>query len=607
LWCHIDVIAPTKRHIGFGDLKKLISECAFPLGDGCMMESLVDVNATITEGMVIISEEVVNECSSTGTSRIGPLVISSMPRGGKTTILKLLMNKCKQKGYNAIFLNGNGPFKRGIDESHLDSILRLIATQLIDLPADDITNTNKNDELLSYIQCDQAALTKYINEKCDNTATVLLIDELNRITGGGPLQANASAYLKSEWLDKKNRFLVFTTHIPLAVTYTPSNAFKYVDASVTASNSNNTADVVTSSMLNKEKVEPRLVDFLEPNRDSSKRSFHVISHMPCSTNISSLQQMKHMVEDVKCNGVTPAEAALYGGVPALIYAVKHENFNPNTRVLQESVKIQPSQKMEQLKLFIFALLDGNLLFIQDLCCQLFMFSTMVQNKSTKVTEVRWSPVYIGCILNLFDDIRSLNLYSLINTELAVLASTTEGGKEWEKIVECAIVLQCLNAKYNQGCGPFNIVQNGNLDLTVSRISLKSETKTLDQAKTEIDCFIMENIITENSVTVISIPYGKFPDYDLFVVTRSKKRMPDSSPKTVIYAIQNKTGRALPKHDVPDWIDKGYLVRGKAPATTYSNQKWTYLERKDVEQLLGCSLRVLYPDNWAEVSLVDDFD
>ncbi len=170
-------------------------------------------------------------------------------------------------------------------------------------------------------------------------------------------------------------------------------------------------------------------------------------------------------------------------------------------------------------------------------------------------------------------------------------------------MECAIVLQCLNAKYNQDCGPFNIVQNGNLDLTVSRISLKSNTKTLDQAKAEIDHFIEENSITENSVTVISIPYGKFPNYDLFVVANSKKNVPGSSSKTVIYAIQNKTGRALPKHDVPDWIDQGYLVRGKAPVTTFSKGKWTYLDRKDVEQLLGCSLRVLYPDNW--VLLEDD--
>jgi hypothetical protein len=540
------------------------------------------------------------------------LVIGSMPRGGKTTILKLLMSECKQKGYNAIFLNGNGPFKRGINESHLNSILRLIATQLIDLQADEIAITNKKDELLSYIECDQAALTNYINEKCDNTATVLLIDELNRISGGGPLQANASAYLKSEWLDKKNRFLVFTTHIPLAVTYTPSNAFKYVDASVTAINSNdnsnsNTADVVTSSILNEEMVDLRLVDFLEPNNDPSKRSFRVISHMPCAMDMSSLQQMKNKNEDIKCNGITPAEVALYGAVPALIYAVKHEHFNPNTRFLQEEIIIVQSQQVKQLKLFIKALLVGNFISFKNLCCKFFLFSTMVHNKCTEQIEIRWSPVYIGCILDLFEDIESLNLCSLINTELAVLVSTTECGKEWEKIVECAIVLQCLNAKYNKGCGPFNILQNGNLDLIVSRISLKSDTKTLDQAKAEIDCFIKEYIITENSVAVISIPYGKFPDYDLFVVVRSKKRMSDRSPKAVIYGIQNKTGRTLPKNPVPDWIDKGYLVRGKAPATTFIKGKWTYLDRKDVEQLLGYSLRVLYPDNWAEVLSEDNFD
>jgi ABC-type molybdenum transport system ATPase subunit/photorepair protein PhrA len=42
---------------------------------------------------------------------------------------------------------------------------------------------------------------------------VLLIDELNELAN--PLDAEAGSFLRELFLDKKNRYLVFTTHVPM--------------------------------------------------------------------------------------------------------------------------------------------------------------------------------------------------------------------------------------------------------------------------------------------------------------------------------------------------------------------------------------------------------
>ena len=190
--------------------------------------------------------------------------------------------------------------------------------------------------------------------------------------------------------------------------------------------------------------------------------------------------------------------------------------------------------------------------------------------------------------------------------ILLLSKSTETGKEWEKIVECAIILQCLYAKLCLGGGPFNILKYAHCrpDLSISRIQLKANTMTLVEAKVEIDGFV-EN--RENSIIICIPTYGKFPDYDLFIVYVNKKRYLNSNNITKVYGVQIKAGRGLPKHDVPEWIDEAYLVRGKAPEGVFIKNKWVYVNKASVVLLLGYSLGVLYPDNWPEYMTEDEFD
>ena len=76
---------------------------------------------------------------------------------------------------------------------------------------------------------------------------------------------------------------------------------------------------------------------------------------------------------------------------------------------------------------------------------------MVTNDSA-IPQLRWPPVYIGCILSLFKSHVTVSDMLTLMSDLAVLVQNYLSGKEWEKIVELAILLQCLNAEINGGTG-----------------------------------------------------------------------------------------------------------------------------------------------------------
>ena len=53
----------------------------------------------------------------------------------------------------------------------------------------------------------------HIERTAAGKPVVLLIDELNILSKGEPLDATVSQFLKTNFLDQKDRYLVFTSHI----------------------------------------------------------------------------------------------------------------------------------------------------------------------------------------------------------------------------------------------------------------------------------------------------------------------------------------------------------------------------------------------------------
>jgi hypothetical protein len=246
----------------------------------------VGVRPVIAKAMHHILSELPMESAHGGGLRKPPVVFSRLARGGKTTCLRLLFEELKANECNPIIIsfNGDSYFQRRADETQAQAILRLIASQLVDCTS---------DERLA-IFCTEEDLDKFLGTQ----KVVLLIDELNILAC--PPDIDAAHLLRKCFLDKPNRHLVFTTHVP----FTLEDDVNYI------------TQVMGQQQLT----------------GSSGRGCHIVP-MEVSVNLLELQAMSD-----NCSSMTPLEVALYGGIPSLIYTVKsgadlsiEERFRNSTR------------------------------------------------------------------------------------------------------------------------------------------------------------------------------------------------------------------------------------------------------------------------------------
>ena len=87
----------------------------------------------------------------------------------------------------------------------------------------------------------------------------------------------------------------------------------------------------------------------------SLREYKALKHLPQSTDIAKLRKMSE-----KCAALTPIEIHLYGGIPALIYSRKTNNFGlSNDFFVDIKLLFREMDSKEILKNFIDQLLTGQ--------------------------------------------------------------------------------------------------------------------------------------------------------------------------------------------------------------------------------------------------------
>jgi hypothetical protein len=129
----------------------------------------------------------------------------------------------------------NGNFVRSANESQLEALIRLLSAALTLIDPSDSSKYSFSGQqaLLTHIERSAGErpvvllIFEYLNfffvKSCINVTNfydsespvVLLIDELNVLSSGMPLDSDASQFLKRYFLDMKQRYLVFTSHILL--------------------------------------------------------------------------------------------------------------------------------------------------------------------------------------------------------------------------------------------------------------------------------------------------------------------------------------------------------------------------------------------------------
>ena len=167
------------------------------------------------------------------------------------------------------------------------------------------------------IDCD--ALNDHLNGN-----VVLLIDELNIL--GMPLENDAAQLLREMFLDKRGRFLVFTSHFPVSI---EGDAAQAIDLLAKSAN-----------------VPPSL------------RGISTVN-MSLGNTLTELRAMS-----TACEALTEETAAWLAYIPSLIYCSMNDTgihgvVTPSMRFKQMNIIVEPGKKLDTLKRFVEELLSGQ--------------------------------------------------------------------------------------------------------------------------------------------------------------------------------------------------------------------------------------------------------
>jgi hypothetical protein len=240
--------------------------------------------------------------------KVPPAMFSRTFRGGKTTFIQLLHLELVRRGFCpiSITLNSGSTLPFSENDTTKQKLIKLIASNFFIDPSAAIPWCVTEKE--------EHKLLQHIENTCGSKKVVLLIDELSNLIPGIPLDIPTSEFLIKNFLDKVNRYLIFTTHIPMT-----------------------SFDLFTNSVS---RMSEREVCAINPPFCFAAE---LINHMP------------------NCNTVTPAQIAFYGGIPSLIYFInkvnQHDQFNPQRR-FEYFIRRNPLQE-NKIPDFVRCVLNGE--------------------------------------------------------------------------------------------------------------------------------------------------------------------------------------------------------------------------------------------------------
>ena len=433
----------------------------------------------LNEAEEIVKKEIKMSSCNSGSYRTPPLIISRLSRGGKTTFIRLLFDRLKILGFNPVIINFNGTtgrFHLFEGESQNDAILRLIATQLID-------TTNLNLKKVRLV-CDPQALDAFIGMK----PLVLMIDELNALAH--PVDREAGSLLRDMFLDRKNRYVVATSHVPFPA------------------------------------------DFSELTIGLSNRDIRGI-HLPISTNLSELRKMGDA-----CMVLTGAEVMYYGAIPSLIYSVKQAGYKVRSKLKNIPMGIKDTN--EDLSLVLAEILTGIQCASSNSMRFLDAFGSIDKDE-----RISWPMCYIEVIFSWFHSNKnSVRVVELMKSFVSH-SQELKTGKEWEKLVQIGLMLQLMNLHYrgfqHQVLYSFKIPSGEKPEVMVAQ--LLPEIDTIEIAYEFILSYVKNE--TSRSCLILFIPTNaQFALLDGFIVYRRE------NATISIKGFQSKTGNEYPKKDVP---------------------------------------------------------
>jgi hypothetical protein len=471
--------------------------------------------------------------------RVPPLMICSLARSGKTTAIESLFNHLHEgKEFTPIFVtyNGQSGFERKENESQLDAFLRGLGGQLLGM-------TSKEQQEM---KCAQETILNYLNTV--KGPLILLVDELNALPNPDEAVAgDLGTLLRREFLDRKDRYLGFTSHWALG-------------------------------------LQAR-------QHPPSPREARIVS----VARTTSLTELDEMVPNQR---LSPFEVPLYGGLYGLVYAVKKQDFSPSVRFTKDTSHLSKDLFQNLLPNFVDQFFTGK----DDNALSYFQRFTYLE----KEDRIVWPLCYAKPFLERAGESDLASLISATHSTTSDLKR--QHGLVWEYTSFIAVAMTALRARHQPLSEVASLVMGPvprNCRPNVEVLRLPAHVQNTSQAKTFIqnhfNSFRYEDL-KGHPVLIFAIP--SFPSFDLFDgLIFFTHKWGKKSAFSFWRGLQMKLRNDYPDKDASKEVP-GVLLRGCPPqrkSKPTTRQHWVYLNLGELKEFLPYSMRLLMPSEWPESS------
>ena len=516
-----------------------LTDCQpIPLGEDCC-KNLVGISEALQEATEVIHKSIIKETST--SYRKAPLVISRCPRGGKTTLLSNLHSKLSQQGLLCLSVSFNGVsgFIRNNDETDADALYRVVTNQLI-------RNINP--------QMPRQANWELLDAHIGTSKFVILIDEVNALTP--MIGAQLAFVLKKYFLDKKDRFLVLTTHHPFV------------------------ADMDAES--SKSCDGPTLPRLWSQSDQLSNRPL-LLLRMPESYDIQALLNM----DELCSHALTRSKASFFGGIPSLMYVTSHQaEESPSARFTRIKTFSSPSYDNEEFLDFIVALVTG---LVPESIRKYLCFCSDTTFHEPFGLMVRWPLCYVACIINRYVACTETVFISGCISKLYMDTDKEGDGMVWEQSVQIAILLKYILAARKGFPLPFNLCSTDEAkNAEIQFLPLGVGIKTVDEAFDKIQNLASKMV--QNTLVLFYPVEAATWQFDGYCARIINRRISN------ICGYQCKDNNKGASGTIPSWMSEfGHLLRSDAPKvcrTMIPNKSgWVYYNSEDTNRFLGWSLQI----------------
>ena len=467
---------------------------------------------------------------------VSPIAFVRFSRGGKTRALKEVGRWLKNRGIPCLYISFMGETTYISEETDpTKALTRRIARALCppqSLGAGEYPDFTP-EEVLAHLG----------RMRC-----VLLVDELNRLFVPAP-EGNertmfqiAGQFLRANFLDRKGRALVFTTH-----TASTTGVFKdYVDGAG-----------LSGRRVERVRLPTITADMYEGAREMVKGRF------------------------------AAADFSHYGLSPALCYSVytgkcpldlvselfSHKNVDSYFGILRDILDVVLTGAQPCATAFL------------SVAMEVFDVPKTAPSPSMAISSTVLIPAYISPILFKLAKGLESSPGTAVRTVSQFLANIPEvninDGSSWECIMAAVLGLRCLSAQLSCDAMPSPLLPE--LPAKFSFEIWRPSYTTLAELKRHLP---------QSSQVILGFPrYSSFPDFDLLLFVRAD----DLSPVKV-WGYQCKQGRVLPLTE-PEGVEQGIVLRGKPAASPTRRGRWVNPSASAVEAFMGPSMWACCPLQW----------